>query len=534
MKIVQQFLLRPYLYLIIIVIGTGLKFYNLDKRYFWLDEVYTIEQTSGKADKEYLKFFPVNEIRNITFYHDILHLNNQDYGIGAQLSGMANSPNLSPAHYVFLSFWNHIVGDDYIDYRLFSIFCYLFTLLFLFLFVITLSKSALSAWIAVSLFSVSPFCHVYIQEARYYILWICMILLINYIYLKATTLNKPKWWVAYSIIGILALYTSIFSGLIIAGHLIYTFVFKRRCLSFFCISLLIISLVYSPWMYTIIANREEISKALSWQVGWRASQHFWEPIAWQLIGFAHAFVSLERHIWAGFEIMNGSIPQQLVTPLLMSLVVIFVEIFAVVFMIRKSSRETWIFMALFILPTMLFFYITDIARNGYLSCTWRYQLVNLVGIIIIVGYYLAMKVLNGKLLFAGIYLGLVTISLISIINVSNHRCWSAFENECKDCIGESAIISKDHKPLLITDFSHWMGLNGFFELVIQCKSNNVDILRASPDVQKIKQLIEKKGYSDIYVVQASDVLVKNLKVQFGERMVPIKDITVSPAWKINF
>jgi uncharacterized membrane protein len=114
----------------------------------------------------------VDEIKNISYYHDILHLHKQDYSIGDQLTGMANSPNLSPAHYAFLLFWNRIVGDDYIDYRLFSIFVYLLTLLFLFLFPKTLFQSGLSAWIIISLFSVSPFCHVYIQEARYYILWV--------------------------------------------------------------------------------------------------------------------------------------------------------------------------------------------------------------------------------------------------------------------------------------------------------------------------------------------------------------------------
>ena len=533
MKTIQQFLLRPYLYIMIILLGSGLKLYHLDTRYFWLDEVYTIEQTAGIPDREYLKFFPVNEIKSSSYYHDILHLNKQNYSIGAQLNGMVHSPNLSPAHYAFLLFWNRIVGDDYLDYRLFSIFCYLLTLLFLFLFTKTLFRSGLSAWIIVSLFSVSPFCHVYIQEARYYILWICTIMLLSYIYLQATTANKTKWWVAYTIIGTLALYTSLFSGLILAGHLVYTFLFRKQSRKIFCISGFVISLAFSPWMYTILAHREDIFKALSWQIGWKASQHFWEPVVWQLIGFAHAFVSLESHIWAGM-VLDGNIRPDLVTPLIISVAVIIIEIFAVVFMIRRSSRETWIFMALIMVPAMLFFYIFDMARNGYLSFTWRYQLINLVGIIIVVGYYLSKKLLTGRLIFYGLYPGLVAISLISVLNITSHRCWSAFENECKDCVSESELFAKDAKPLLITDYSHWMGLNGFFELVIQCRSDNFDVLRVSPGVQDVEQLFDRKGYTDVYVIQSSDSLVKNLKLQFGGRMDPLKPQKSSPVWKINY
>jgi uncharacterized membrane protein len=532
MKIIQQFLLRPYLYLIIIMIGTGLKFYHLETRYFWLDEIYTIEQTSGIPDKEYPAFFPENVITNINGYHDVLHLNKQGCSIGAQLNGMVGSPNFSPAHYVFLLFWNRLVGDDYLDYRLFSIFCYLLSLFFLFIFTKELFQSGLSAWIIVSLFSVSPFCHVYIQEARYYILWICTILLTCYIYLKATTLNKPGWWVAYSIIGTLALYTSSFSGLVLFGHLVHTFFFKKQYRLKFCMNLAIIVLLYSPWFYTIIVHREEISKALSWQLNWKESQQIWEPVIWQFIGFAHAFVSLESHIWAGM-VLDGKIRPDLVMPLIISILVIAVELFAVVYIIRKSSKATWMFMVLLMLPTILIFCISDVVRNGYLSFTWRYQLINLVGMIIITGYCLSMKVHQGKLLFAALYLGLVAISLISVGNITKHRCWSAFENECKDCVDESALFSKNGKPLLITDFSHWMGLNGFFELIIQCESKNIDILRASPEIEHVQQLIDAKGYSDIYVVQASDSLINNLKRQYGERMVSIKNIRVSSLWHIK-
>ncbi len=533
MKTLQQLLQRPYLYIIIIVIGITLKFYNLDSRYFWIDEVYTIQHTSGILESEYPDLIPINEVKNISYYNDLLHLNTQNYTISSQFNGLAKSPSLTPAHYAFLIFWHRLVGDDYLSYRLFSIFCFVLTLLFLFLLSKALFLSDISGWIIVSIFAVSPFIHVYTQEARYYILWLCIITLLNYIFIQATKFNKAKWWVAYSIIGILSMYTSLFSCLIIFGHLIYIFLLKKNQRFIFSISLIIISLFYSPWFYSIIQYQEEISNSLSWQSGWKDSQQFWEPLAWQLFGFAHIFVSLENHIWASWAIVEGNLKPDLIISLIISVFTVLLIIVSIIYLVRKSSKETKYFIALIFFPMMLTYYISDLARNGYLSFTWRYQLTNFIVIILIVGYFLADKIYNGKSLYAGIYITLVTVAIISIFSITNHRCWSAFEIPCQEKIDGAQLFSNDTKPLLITDYSHWQGLNGFYGLITQCESENIDILRASTDIENVEELIGDKDYSEIYVIYASAELVENLKGQFTEKMDSLVIDGISPLWKIN-
>ena len=44
----------------------------------------------------------------------------------------------------------------------------------------------------------------------------------------------------------------------------------------------------------------------------------------------------------------------------------------------------------------------------------------------------------------------------------------------------------------------------------------MDILRADPDIENVKDLIAGHEYTDIYVCYASDELVKNLKSQWDE------------------
>src|SRR4030043_1751436 len=133
MKTIRQFMLRPWLYLGIVVLGIALKFYHIERKFFWLDEIAAIMHTSGISDMDYYKKVPVNEIKNIKYYHDLLHLNTQNYTIRSQLKGLFSMPQLAPLHHALLIFWHRIVGDDYIHYRLFNVFIFIITLPFLFL-----------------------------------------------------------------------------------------------------------------------------------------------------------------------------------------------------------------------------------------------------------------------------------------------------------------------------------------------------------------------------------------------------------------
>jgi hypothetical protein len=106
-KAIKQFILQPWLYLIIVLLGLSLKLYHIDYRLFWYDEVAAILHTSGNQTFD----IPVNEIKNISYYNDQLHLRKQDQTIGSQLKGLYSSTNLNPLHYSFLMLWYTVAGD---------------------------------------------------------------------------------------------------------------------------------------------------------------------------------------------------------------------------------------------------------------------------------------------------------------------------------------------------------------------------------------------------------------------------------------
>ena len=531
MNAIRQFFLRPYIYLVFVITGTALKFYRLDLKLYWFDEICTIQHTSGIPDGKYPALVPVNEIKNISYYQDLYHHNTQNYTIWSQLKGLFSGTNLTPLHYAFLIFWQRIAGDDYIHYRLFSVFIFIITLPFLYLLARTLFRSNLSGWIAVSLYSVSPFFHLFSQEARYYILWAFFLVILNYLLLKAVEFNKPKWWITYSITGILALYTSLFSGLIIFGHFVYVLILKKNLRVIYSISLVIILLGYLPWIYSMYINRQEIFQAMSWHI-MDFKIPFWAPFVEQLLGFARIFLFYIDYSLLRDKIGGDSFVTVILIDLVLNILIFTLIISSFIYLFRKSRKEVIYFLVLITLPGIIFFYVSDLARNGITSIWWRYIIFINIGVLLVVVHLLYKKISLGKLLFAGVYAGLVFTCITSVLRMSKEKCWYTRE-DCDIAVEDAQIFSNARKPLLITTFSYDCGMGDFVVVLSECTSADIDILYASPDIKNVKEMLSDKEYSEIYVVHASDELVQNLKSQFGEKMDSLEYMRTLPMWQIK-
>jgi len=101
MTTIRNFLLKPWLYIIIVLFGTFLKFYQLDRKLFWVDEISTVLYTSGINGDVIQKTIPVNQIQSFGYYDSLLHLSTKSYSIKNEVSGILSDTHLTPAHYVF-------------------------------------------------------------------------------------------------------------------------------------------------------------------------------------------------------------------------------------------------------------------------------------------------------------------------------------------------------------------------------------------------------------------------------------------------
>ncbi|MBN1415744.1 MAG: glycosyltransferase family 39 protein [Bacteroidales bacterium] len=456
-------------------------------------------------------------------------MNKQNYTITAQLKGLFSSTQLTPLHYSFLIFWQRIVGDDYFDFRLFGVFIFILTLPFFFLLAKILYKSNLAGWVAVSMYAVSPYINLFSQEARYYILWSFFLIVLHYLLLQVIQHKSIRWWITYSLIAVFAMYTSPFSGIIIFGHFIYIWFFKKDLRLVYNINLLFIFVAYLPWIYSIFIHRGEIFSSLSWH-SIDQSVPFWMPLMGQILYMISIFVS-KLDYFEAFDQPSDNLPHGLLCAFILNLLVLTLLVISFIYLFRKSKKETNYFLLLIILPGFILFYMLDITRNGITSWWWRYFIFTSAGIFLVVTYFFFKKIEQGNLFYSAIYVGLVIMGIISILAISKSRNWYIGRQQVY--IEDAHLISKAEKPLLITDYAFRTGMVDFMVVLIECKSENVDILRADPDIENMEEKLSHKDYAEIYVIHASEKLVENLKSQFGEKMEALKVEGISPMWQIN-
>lgn len=521
----RQYITRPWIYIGFALIGILLKFYNIDYRYFWLDEISTIEQTSGLNRSGMMNLIPENEIINIEYYKSMLRLNEHELTIGSQLKSQAKTMNLNPLHYTLLTFWHRIAGDEPIHYRYFSLLIFLLTLPFLYLLAKKLLNSNLAGWIAVSIFCISPYIHYYSQEARYIILSVFLIIACNYFFLEALERKKWQWWLAYIFSGILALYSSIILGLLIAGHFIYILLIKKKHLKPWLISIVIIFLGYLPWFLLILNSRAEVISALAWHKLFAPNQGFYMPAFLQIIMMSRSFISFIDDVtwWYPENMMN----------MMVNVAIGIMILISMFYAKRKLLAKSFYLLLFLFLPTFLFFLISDLLRNAGSSTFIRYQYVNIVVAIFFVAFFFSRKIMQKKIFYYGLYILFIVLGLGSTIKITQNKNWNLYP--IYD-FTPANYINNIERYLIISDFTTPMnnGITAFLMLANEIKTNNVDILYVSPDNQRTIKEIIGNNYSEILVLYASEKLLGNLKSQFANQVIQFENQEFyNPVWHIT-
>jgi hypothetical protein len=220
-----------------------------------------------------------------------------------------------------------------------------------------------------------------------------------------------------------------------------------------------------------------------------------------------------------------------------NLLILGLLILAVFSLFKKEKKETAWFVILIFIPGFLFFYALDIARNAITTHWWRYYIFNTIPVILLFTHLISYKIQAKKVLFSVVYLGLVVISIYSVITISKYRYWYLGGDWEQEFVDNAVLLSTAEKPLMITDFirlnSPWDGPMHSMEVLANCSSEKIDVLRVSPDIQEIETMIPDNIYTDIFVIYASDELLENLKNQFGERLEILPGELGPPRWKVN-
>ena len=513
---IKDFIVKPWIYVLVFIIGVSFKFYHIDYRYFWYDEIATIVQTSGLNSGGIARLAPVNQIASLNYYKNLVRLNELNLTLGQQLKGQAQTMNLNPLHYFLLAFWHRLAGDSVIAIRLFSIFFFLLSLPFIFLLAKKLFRNKLAGWIAASLFSITQYAHYYSHEARYITLSIFLIVAASYFLLEALDHKKFYWWLGYVITGTLALYASAILGLLLIAHFLFVVLFERKIFLQFFASIAIVFLLYAPWLLFIVHSFGQVEGALSWHGMFYDNYNFLILILFQLLALADAFIAMEDPaVWFLVKHMQSF------STLIYLLMVAFI-IVSVFYASKKMEKKSFYFLLFIFLCSFLFFFITDLIRHTGSSLLFRYHYINVSAALFFMAFLFTRKITGKNIFYFTLYIVIVVFGINSMWKISQNKKWYYTPNY--DFKPVDYIVNSE-SCLVISDFTTSRGNNISYFLMIAnaIKSENVDMLHTTPENPDIKELINKNIYSDIFIIYASKVLLNNLEEQFGDRFTQIID-----------
>ncbi len=517
MSSLKQLMVKPWFYLFVLAIGLFFKFYHIDYRYFWLDEVSTVEQTSGLDREGIDRLAPVNEVTSLSYYKDLVRLKKLNVPLGQELKGQIHSMNLNPLHYFFLTFWYRIFGDSTFSLRLFSVFMFLLSAPVVFLLARKLFGNNLYGWVSVSLFSVFGYFQYYSHEARYIMLCVLLILAASYCLLEALEHKGYGWWLGYVVTGTLAMYASVILGLVIIGHFFYMIFARKKIFYKYFVSAVLIFLLYLPWLLLILTSYEQAKGAMGWQkLFYNDNYNFLILLLLQLGNLSLGFMALEDpYVWFMEKGMHS-------VSTLVYLIMIIVIIISFIYAARKMKRESFYFLLFMFLCSFLFMLISDVVRHAGSSLIFRYHYINMVAVLFFISFFLARKISRQKISYFIIYVAIAALGIASSYAISRDRTW--YIHPLYDFTPVHYIDESAH-CLLISDFNSGMnnGITAFDMIANAIGSDNVEVLRTTPDNLGIKDLIDRDSYADIYVIYASKPLVENLQSQFGERFKQIED-----------
>lgn len=525
-------MLKPWLYLIIVISSLVFKVVTVDNGFFWRDEIFTINQTSGRVVFSLCKTEPLNEIKRIAYYKQLLKLNELPITVGSQLKEQSKNTNLNPLHYSFLTIWHRVVGDEPVHYRYFSILMFLLCLPVLFLFVKRLFGSNLAAWIAISLFSVSPYFHYYALEARYNMLLAFLLISSHYVLLLAIEQNKLKHWGMYILTGVMVLYTSLTAGVVLFGHFLFVMLFKKKIRNKYVLAGMIIILCYLPWIIAIINNRGQISNALSWHMGIKPeSLSQFRMFIIQLLAIGRSFVSISLPAdWVSYILFSGKLQLVNLLNLIANIFVLLVLVYSIIFLSKNLPKAHFWFIALITIPLLLFFFIVDLFRGSVSSCIERYQLAIYLGTLLFVTGLLSSKISQKRMAYVLLYLLFAVFGIYSMSKIAADRHGLCIGANLR-IVSTADFISEAESPLIITSGEYLWGDR--FSLINELESESIDILYVTEDIEIDAETISVKEYSNVYILMVTNPLIKNLGTQFENKIVKIENNSIIPTWELH-
>ncbi len=372
-----------------LIIGSLLRFANLEGKIYWHDETYTALYATGHGREEAQAALFDGQIKSAS---DVLAWQTAEPNNGLVKTWQQLAEDDSqhpPLYYLLTRLAMYVTSNTVVATRVIAAIAGILLIPAIYWLSLELFGSKPATSLSAALVAVSPFQYLYAQEAREYSMWALAIALTSATLLKALRKSNPLNWLIYAATLTAGLYTCILTFLVIASHSLYViwrslvlYKGKRSAHAFvalrnFTISTIASLLLFLPWL-TIITKID----AASWTA---------KPMPFLALG----------KIWAGnitrlFFDLNLDATDPIFYTAIPVLLALGLVSYTLIWSIRRMPISASVFLGLLGGVTLLAFVGPDLLFGGRRSSVSRYFIPVYLCLQIAIAYLLAQKISNNK------------------------------------------------------------------------------------------------------------------------------------------
>ena len=492
------------LVLALLLLGLFFRFVNIDKKFYWYDEVFTSLRISGYTQTEVLQ-----EITNspLVASKDFMKYqrSNSTKNWGDTVKSLAiEEPQLPPLYFLAVKCWAKVFGDSPFSTRSFSVLMSLLVFPGVYWLCRELFAAPQVAEIAVGLIAVSPLYVLYAQEARPYSLWPALILLACASLLRAMRLQTKLSWGIYAAATILGIYTHLFSILVAIGHGFYVLVtqgfrFNKKVFNYL-IATSFSLLAFVPWLVILLTNKKAAAGAT-----------IWAELETSRLSLVNNWAGNVGRIFWDFGLTSSAPSIYLMALAAATLILVAIVGYAIYFLCSETSKEVWLFVLVLVAVTALAVMLPDVILGGIRSTKPRYLFPTYLGMQIAVAYLLATKISapgvpgRQRQVWKVLTVVLLTGSVLSdAVSCQAESWWTKEWGRENPAIARE--IDRATKPLVVSEISevslgnilsmsHLLAPKVMLQLVLLDKQARSQAqLLDTPTIPKIPS-----GFSDVFV-----------------------------------
>ncbi|MGD1699293.1 glycosyltransferase family 39 protein [Dapis sp. BLCC M229] len=513
------------LLIITITLGIGFRFFNLNKKVYWHDEVYTSLRAAGYEANDISQLFQ-NQIIPAKQLQKYQQIKPQSTFKGTLKSLTIENPHHPPLYYFMARLWMQKFGGSLTASRSLPALISLLSLSLIYVLGWQLFKSDLTALLGTTFLALSPVEILFAQTARQYSLVTVLTICSGIFLLQALDSRSWKKWGLYTIVSAIGLYTHLFFSLTIISHGIFVIsnwllsnyvanissekksnlsIFQRLIqtlpLDFFIASVGII-ILYTPWIVIVINNLQQVYDATDWA---RVSVTLDFLIKRWILSFSCLFIDLDF----GFN---------KISTYLLRLLFLIIIIWGIYTVCRSCNLSTKLFILTSIFIPFIILVIPDLVSSGKRSAITRYLIpcfpVIYLSVAYLLGRYLGrehLTLFSKQKYWRVVLVTLLTASIASCtVSAFSDTWWSKVPSYHNPEVARK--INASDSPILLSDVGDNYTNTGDLISLSYILDDDVRLLLLSnsPNLE----IVENE--SEIFVFRSSERLRKAMEAKQWE------------------